>query len=124
MTKKRNQPTRERIEALIDKEGPLHCTEIAEKLGMHRETVRTILKYHTERGRFHIVGWYRWYEQKQAGKPSAIYAVGPGINKPRPIIKDAAAEGRKRHVERYRHLINLRGRARRGFTLNVWTQLL
>lgn len=73
-------------------DGMYSISDIAEKTGMDYETVRPFLKELHAAGVVHIAGYRR---RVKVAKPSALYALGMGVDAPYPVAKSGTKRTRE-----------------------------
>lgn len=113
--------TREAIFALLTEHGPLPACTLAEHLEMQVETVRSSLRIAHQRGLIHISGWKR--SLGTSGRWGAIYELGPGRDRKPPQV-DVHKQANERYREKYRKVLSLRARKRRGQLPHPWFNFL
>lgn len=61
---------------------PMTLTQLAERIGRDRATVRRAVQKAKAAGQVHCCGWRR--EKRASGEPVAVFVWGPGDDAPRP----------------------------------------
>lgn len=82
--------TAQMIRLIMD--GVHTLSDISEKTGMDYETVRPFVKELHAAGVVHIAGYRK---RVKVGKPSALYALGMGIDAPYPVAKTGTKRTRE-----------------------------
>lgn len=113
--------TRLAVFAVLEEHGPLHSSAIAEILNMSTPTIVSSIRIAHKRKLVHICGWKRSLGTK--GTFGAIYALGQGQDRKQPKI-DSHHEANVRYREKYREVLRLRMRKRRGKSIHPWLSIL
>lgn len=112
--------TREAIFALLTEHGPLPACTLAEHLQMNIKTVRSALRIAQQLQLIHISGWKR--SLRTSGRWGAIYELGPGRDRKPPQV-DVHKQANERYREKYRKVISLRAKKRRGHLTHPWLSM-
>jgi hypothetical protein len=113
--------TRVAVLALLEEQGPLHATAIAEQLDKNVRTVRSAIRLMRELRLVHISGWHRNVGVR--GDWAAIYAHGNGPDRKPPQV-DVHKQANERYREKYREVLRRRMSARRGRPVDPWLAIL
>ena len=72
-----------KIEAALERRGPMTRDELCKTLGRERKTVAGVIARLRSTGRVHIAEWRR-HATNQREYPRPVYAAGPGVDAERP----------------------------------------
>ena len=89
-------PVWQRIEAFLTKEGAHSVDDVTHMLSMDKRCVKNAMYRAYGRGDVHVASYVR---RSPFGNPSKVYAVGPGVDAPRPAPL-TKAESWQRHRPR------------------------
>lgn len=113
--------TRFAIFAVLEEHGPLHTAAIAKILQKDQRTVASSIRIAHHLKLVHISGWKRSLGTK--GRWGAIYAMGRGQDRKPPQV-DVHKQANERYREKYRKVLSLRARKRRGQLPHPWFNFL
>lgn len=130
-----NPPVRGAVIAILLEHGPMTMLEITEAIGWKHSRVHSAISNARilHPGQFFRISSYRKHPER--GKDIAVFAAGPGKDKPRPVLSQDQKKSRRRAVQnRYnrknRTIIDTKARIKRAksngvaVSTNPWLRLM
>lgn len=109
---------------ILERDGPIEARDVARILGVTPDRVKQIIKEAnkaTGNAFAHIAEWRRNYGT--SGKPSPLFAAGPGRNRPRPKPEPPNVK-RRRYDRNKRALRRIASRRRKGANNNPFATMI
>jgi hypothetical protein len=110
----------------IAMEGPMTSAELAEHLEIEKSRISGAIVIMRSYGtKFLRISSYQ-RQRGNGGREAPVYALGPGVDAPRPVM-NSIEENRKRQAryrEKHRMLIRLRTQQKRHGAVNPFSQLV
>lgn len=127
MSRAYTSPVRDAISALLERDGPLTAAEITHQLGLDRTKVDSSIiharqKYGTQF--FRIAAYQR--QVGVGGREAPMYGIGPepDARRPRMDTKRDKQLIQERYRDKYRAVLRLRDRKRKGSRSNHFLDIL